>query len=167
MFTKSRLINLINDMGIIKTGEFVLSSGQKSNFYFDVKALALSSLGIRMIAEGFASLLDEYSFDSVGGHVLGCCPLVTALQFSFDCTGFYYRGVAKEHGTKKDYEGVIGERVVIVEDVITTGKSVLATLEFLKSYQTTVVAIVVVINRSELRELNGIPVLSLLDSGDF
>jgi orotate phosphoribosyltransferase len=144
--------------------EVTLASGAKSNFYIDVKKTALTAEGhwllgrifLEMIARNFA-----WTIDAVAGVELGGCPLASAVSLTsaFSRRGLpaiYVRKQAKEHGTKSLVEsgGGLGDpnpamRIVLLEDVITTGGSSLRAIETLRTWGVSVVGVICVVDREE------------------
>jgi len=115
-------------------GDFVLASGQRSDFYIDARRTTMSGEGLQLIgALGLEAIVRAgWQPDSVGGLTLGADPVAYAIAVAARSHGvpidaFSVRKEAKPHGTGKRIEGcfVPGARVVIVEDVITTGRSAL------------------------------------------
>lgn len=152
-YDRDKLIELIRSEAI-EFGEFTLASGQKSPYYIDCRRVTLCSAGASLIAAGILKLLDQEPFDAIGGLTLGADPIVGAvLRAAADCgrdlRGFLVRKEAKGHGTGKRIEGPLraGDRVVIVEDVTTTGGSALQAIEAVESAGACVVRIVAVLDR--------------------
>lgn len=137
-------------------GTIVLSSGKKSDFYIDVKVVALIADGAKLIGKCFAEIIKRNNIktDAVAGVTLGGDPLVTATSIETGLPGLIIRKKPKEHGTSKQIEGIenvpIGSNVVLLEDVVTTGGTVLERgAEILKRAGYNVVAIIAVVDRQE------------------
>jgi orotate phosphoribosyltransferase len=157
----------------------ILASGRESDFYIDVRKISLMSEGAYLIANGIWEQLKGMEFDAVGGPTLGADPILSALGYHVHVQGealnlFIVRKEAKEHGTKRVYEGPElkqGARVVLVDDVATTGGSVIKAYEQLKPMGIQPVAAFVVVDREEGAKENfdklGIPLYSLLKKSDF
>jgi orotate phosphoribosyltransferase len=114
---------------------FTLSSGRTSDYYMDTKLVTQDPEGISLVAEAFYNIIQNYDVEAVGGPVQGAVPIATAVSmFSFTngnaIPAFFIRGNAKEHGTMKFIEGPMENvhRVAIVDDVITSGRSVVDAL---------------------------------------
>lgn len=110
----------------------VLSSGRVSSFYFDARMVTLRADGAYFLARHVLETVPADSYDAVGGMTMGADPIaaaVSALSWELDTpkTAFIVRKAAKEHGRRKRVEGPLerGSRVVIVEDVTTSGGSAL------------------------------------------
>jgi orotate phosphoribosyltransferase len=144
----------------VRFGHFVLASGRESDFYVDVKSVFLvpeviELMGASLVAAYLASGL---KVDAVGGMTLGADPLVTAFVLEarrrgLNIPGFIVRKEAKEHGTQKNIEGgdrlQPGSKVLLLEDVVTSGGSSLRTVEICKAYDLSPVAVLTVVDRQE------------------
>ncbi len=121
-------------------GEFTLASGQKSSYYVDGRMTTLSAEGARLIGEILYEAIAPLNIDAVGGMTLGADPIVSAISLTSalkgsPIPGFLIRKEAKGHGTGRQVEGHLkpGQRVVLVEDVITTGGSFLKAIDAVKA----------------------------------
>ncbi len=155
MYDRSTLISLIRELAL-KTGDFTLASGKKSHYYLDCRKVTLDSRGANLIAAGMLELLANDMPDAVGGMAIGADPITAAIITVAGAQGKHLRGFivrkeAKQHGTGKDVEGPVeaGQRVVIVEDVITTGGSALAAAEKARVAGLHVVGVLGIIDRLE------------------
>jgi len=139
-----------------KRGKFKLSSGRESDFYLDAKHTTLVGEGSLLVAE---ILLDEVinaHIDAIGGLTIGADPIIgSVLTLSAMKThplrGFIVRKGVKEHGTQKLIEGPIkkGDRVIIVEDVMTTGASAYKAVKAVEDIQCKVVKVIPLVDRDE------------------
>jgi orotate phosphoribosyltransferase len=151
---REKLLSLIQNRAFMR-GEVKLSSGQKSDFYVDGKMIEMHPLGAYLIGEALFEQVEGMGVNAVGGLAIGAVPLVTSLAVSChlhgrdDIEGFFVREEAKSHGTMKTIEGKLpeGARVVIVDDVVTSGNSVLKAVEAVEGKGATVVAIVAIVDR--------------------
>ncbi len=142
-----------------KEGDFTLASGKKSSYYFDGRQTALNPKGAWLIGNLFNHLLDDITeLDAVGGMTLGADPLVTATSLiSFEKGGnvaaFIVRKEAKGHGTGNYIEGLgnipKGSKVAMLEDVVTTGGSLLKACERVKDAGLEIVAVATILDREE------------------
>lgn len=153
MYDREQLIELFKSRAL-KFGDFTLASGQKSSYYLDGKQITLHSLGLRQVALGLVELLSEVEFDAIGGMSIGADPiiggfLVAAAEAGRDVDGFLVRKEAKGHGTNRFVEGPVkpGSRVVIVDDVVTTGGSALLSAERIIEFGCEVVLAVGIVDR--------------------
>jgi orotate phosphoribosyltransferase len=136
-----------------------LASGKESDFFFDCKQTVLTAEGHALAGELLFELLAQLpACDAVGGVELGGCPLASAVSLvSFQrgrsLPALYVRKERKDHGTSKMVEGdkslFPGIRVVLLEDVITTGGSSLRAVEALKGVGANVVGIAALVDRQE------------------
>jgi orotate phosphoribosyltransferase len=146
-----KLKDLLKNTGAVKTGEFTLSSGKKSNFYVDCRKVTLHPEGAKLIAKIILEKIKDLKVDAVGGLTLGADPIAAAVVTLSDIPGFIVRKNAKEHGTRQRIEGLIekGWNVVIVEDVVTTGASAKEAIEAAEAAGAKVVKVISVVDREE------------------
>jgi len=177
MYDRQRLIELFRQHAL-KFGEFTLASGQKSSYYLDGRLITLHAEGLRLIAQGVLETLADIDFAAVGGMSIGADPIVggiltVAAERGRPLLGFLVRKAAKEHGTKRAVEGPVqpGSKVVIVDDVITTGGSSLQAIDHVQEMGCKVVGVVGVCDRlqggAEAFAARGIRFQSLLTIRDF
>jgi orotate phosphoribosyltransferase len=132
-------------------GDFLLRSGARSSYYIDKYLFTTQPDLLRRIAAELAARLPD-GVQRVAGPVLGAVPLVTALSLASELPMLIVRTEsAKEYGTAKQIEGVLqaGERVVLVEDVVTTGGAALAAVQVLREAGADVLAALAVVDREE------------------
>lgn len=148
---KQELKKLLKDTGAVKTGEFTLSSGKKSNFYVDCRKVTLHPQGAKLIGKIILDKIKGLKVAAIGGLTLGADPITSAVVTLSDIPGFIVRKKAKEHGTQQRIEGIIakGFNVVIVEDVATTGASALQAIEAVEAIGAKVVKVIAVVDREE------------------
>ncbi|MBJ44920.1 MAG: orotate phosphoribosyltransferase [Planctomycetaceae bacterium] len=171
------LIALIREKAL-KFGEFTLASGKKANFYLDCRKATLDPQGANLIGSGMLELMKANLPDAVGGMAIGADPITGALvtlsgQTSHPLRGFIVRKETKGHGTGQAVEGPVtaGDRVVIVEDVITTGGSALRAIDQAREFGLEVVEALAIIDRlaggQAAFEQKGVPLRTLLTIRDF
>ena len=155
VYDKSLLISLIHKHAL-QIGEFTLASGKTANFYLDCRKLSLTGEGANVVAAGFISLMQQNWPDAVGGMAIGADPITAAVvtcawQQGQDLRGFIVRKQAKEHGTGKKVEGPVksGDRVIMLEDVVTTGGSSLLAIEYAREFGLQVDEIYAVVDRQQ------------------
>ncbi|AEC52695.1 orotate phosphoribosyltransferase [Pyrococcus sp. NA2] len=150
---KDKLIELIIKEGCIKFGHFILTSGKESNYYIDIKKLITNPEALKIIARLIKEKAEELGleYDKVAGPELGAVPIATALSLETNKPLLIIRKKKKEHGTGKIIEGEVreGDRVLLVEDVTTTGGSVIRAAKILREHGANVVGIFVVVDREE------------------
>jgi orotate phosphoribosyltransferase len=156
MYNRQRLMELFRERAL-KFGEFTLASGKKASYYLDGKQITLHSEGLRLVGEGLLDLLADVQFDAIGGMLLG----------------FLVRKEPKGHGTQRYIEGPVqpGMKVVIVDDVVTTGGSSLQAIDRIQEFGCEVVQVVAIVDRMEGGAANfqarGLRLRSLLTIEDF
>ena len=130
-------VRLLEEAGALLYGDFELSSGRRSSYYFDSKKLTLYPPGALFVASQIVRKLDAEGIGCVGGVAYGGIPIVshivmlTGMREARPIRAFYHRKDSKEHGTGAAAEGQFptpGEAVAIVEDVVTTGGSLLQSI---------------------------------------
>lgn len=117
-------------LGIIKFGKFTLKSGIESPFYVDLRPLASDPNILKNLAHYLLKMLPSEDFDLICGVPYAALPMATAMSLESCIPLIIKRKEAKEYGTKKRIEGIYssGQKCLLVEDVITSGKSLLETL---------------------------------------
>ncbi len=167
------LIQLLRERSV-QLGDFTLASGRRSSFYIDARLTTMSARGLALIGElALAAIRGRgWAPMSVGGLTLGADPVAYAIAAASIrlppvIDGFTIRKEAKGHGTKRRVEGCFrsGDRVVITEDVITTGGSAIQAIEAVKAEGGIVLGVVAVVDREEggreSIEATGISVVAL------
>ena len=154
--TLDRLLALALERGAIKYGDFTLTSGKKSSYYFDGRLLSLDPEGAFLISQAIIPLLEQAGAMAVGGTTLGADPMVAALALASHIKGrsipaFIVRKESKTHGTKQNIEGPLepGTNVGIVDDVCTTGGSLFHAIEAAEEAGCSVVKVVSILDRNE------------------
>jgi orotate phosphoribosyltransferase len=137
-----------------RLGDFKLSSGGKSDYYIDCRTTTLDAKGSKLTGQVF---LDEirargWKPQAIGGLTMGADPIVSAVSVvSGDINGFLVRKAEKEHGTGQRIEGFRekGSRVVIVDDVCTTGASTVQAIEAAREFGFNIVGVMCLVERQE------------------
>jgi orotate phosphoribosyltransferase len=160
-----------------RLGQFKLSSGGTSDYYIDCRTTTLHAEGGRLTGEALLDLLNEHGIDAeaVGGLTLGADPIVSNVATASAqralsnpaaslLHGFLVRKAEKQHGTARRIEGFCreGARVVIVDDVCTTGASTINAIEAAREAGMTVAAVVCIVEREEA---NGRPAVEAAAAG--
>ena len=178
MYDRDLLQSLILEKSL-KFGDFTLASGKKATYYLDCRQITLDSVGAKLIGEGILEILQNDSMpQAVGGMCIGADPITAAVitvaaYQGIPLKGFMVRKQSKGHGTNQFVEGpiVAGDRVVIVEDVVTTGGSSLEAIERVEALGVTVDGVIAIIDRleggREQFEAKGYTLHSLFTVRDF
>jgi orotate phosphoribosyltransferase len=147
----SDLPQLIQEGGVIKRGKFKLSNGSLTDYYIDKYAFETNPEILAPIVDELVSIMLKDEIDVVAGPELGAVPLVTAVSLRTGIPSAYIRKGEKHHGTQARVEGTIdkGKRVVIIEDVTTTGGTILETAEIVEEVGGVVERMIVVVDRNE------------------
>ena len=162
----------------MRFGEFVLSSGATSNYYIDVRKTSLHPEGLKLISHMFHEILQTDNITAVGGLTLGADPLVAGLMlYSAErgrpLEGFLVRRTTKDHGLRGQVEGNLAghKRVAILDDVITSGESVLIAAEAAETYKAQVVRVLAVVDRgqgaTQIFQQRGLPFTTLFSIGEL
>ncbi|MFW5994571.1 MAG: orotidine-5'-phosphate decarboxylase [Spirochaetia bacterium] len=142
------LSSLIRE-GCFRTGQFTLKSGARSPFYVDLRKASSHPALLSRIAEAYARLAREIVFDRIAGIPVAALPLATAVSLNINMPLIYPRIPLKAHGTGNRVEGEFrpGERALLLDDLITSGKSKLEAVEVLRAEELEVSDLVVLIER--------------------
>jgi len=137
-----------------RLGEFKLSSGGTSDYYIDCRTTTLDARGAQLTGEVFLDEIREQGWeaDAVGGLTMGADPIVVAVAVtSGTLHGFLVRKAEKQHGTGQRIEGFRekGARVVIVDDVCTTGSSTVQAIEAAREYGFEVIGVMCLVERQD------------------
>ena len=155
--TAARLLELALERSAIRYGDFTLSSGRKSAYYFDGRLLSLDPEGAHLIGKAMLPLLSDAGVAAIGGPTLGADPIVAAVamaswQQGTPLPAFIVRKEAKEHGTAQLIEGPLpppGTSVAIVDDACTTGGSLFHAIAAAEEAGCTVGLVMAVLDRNE------------------
>src|SRR4051794_38374009 len=173
-----RLLTLLAERSA-RRGHFTLASGRQSTLYIDARLTTMSPDGLALIGPlGFEALrASGWPVDAVGGLTLGADPVSYAIAYASALAGssvraFTVRKEAKAHGTGRLIEGPFreGDRVAVIEDVITTGGSALRAVEAVRAAGGTVAGVLAVVDREEggreALEAAGIAVIALAQASE-
>ena len=137
-----------------RLGEFKLSSGGTSDYYIDCRTTTLDAKGSRLTGEVFLDEIRHWGWNpqAIGGLTMGADPIVSAVAVvSGELNGFLVRKAEKQHGTGQRIEGFHekGARVVIVDDVCTTGASTIQAIEAAREFGFEIVGVMCLVEREE------------------
>jgi uridine monophosphate synthetase len=159
---------ILYEIGAVRFGEFKLHSGKMSPIYIDLRLLASFPQAMRRAAELYSALLREMTFDLLAAAPLAGLPIGTAISLAMDVPLGYARPAVKGYGTGKRIEGKweAGQRAVMVDDLVTSGDSLLGGIRLLEAGGLVVNEAVVLLDREqggkEMLEANGIKLTSAM-----
>ena len=179
MTTHDRLLSILAERSA-RRGQFTLASGRQSTLYIDARLTTMSPDGLALIGPlALAALHDvDWRVHAIGGLTLGADPISYAIAYASADTAsplraFTVRNEAKAHGTGRLIEGPFreGDRVAVIEDVITTGGSALRAAEAVRAAGGTVAGILALVDREEggrdALVSAGLPVVALARASDI
>lgn len=164
------LKQMLKDMNVVQTGDFVLASGKKSNYFVNIKRASTDPKVLREIGKAMAPHVGDCR---IAGMALGAVPIAVAVALETGRSFVMVRKEPKDHGTKELIEGQVspGERFVVVEDVATTGGSTMRVVNALREKGAWVTKAIVVVDReegaSELLSQNGVEFVSIFKAKDL
>jgi orotate phosphoribosyltransferase len=150
---RAELLGAIKAKAVVH-GDVVLSSGQRANWYVDLRRVTLDGLAAPLVGRVMLDLTEDLGYEAVGGLTLGADPVATAMMHAAAARGrrldaFVVRKSEKAHGLQRRIEGpdVAGRRVLAVEDTSTTGNSVLTAVDALLEAGAEVAGVAVIVER--------------------
>ena len=152
---KQRLLELISRRSLLQNRDFVLTSGRPSRFFFDMKRTLLDPEGAVLAGELLFDMIRNEDVDAVGGLETGAIPIVALLCAQSwpqkPISGFFVRKETKGHGTDQRIDGLLepASRVILFEDVTTTGGSVMQAAEEARRRDCEIVKIISIVDRLE------------------
>lgn len=177
MSDRTRLLQLFKERAF-SLGRFTLASGKESTYYINSKKAIFNSEAVALLADIIWEMTRDFRLDAVGGLEVGAIPMAAVVaqryhQEGRSLEGFFVRKQAKDHGSKERIEGVVrpGFRVAVLDDVLTTGGSVLQAIDEVERIGAQVVAVVCIVDRLEgARELlaprcDYLPIFTIRDFG--
>jgi orotate phosphoribosyltransferase len=176
---RTRVFQIIKERSF-EFGDFVLSSGETSNYYLDMKPTMFDPEGASLLAQLIFLRAAELKADYIGGLEMGAVPLIAPInmlsyQDGRDLPGFFVRKQSKDHGTKKLVEiragDLRGKRVVILEDVTTKGDSAMQAVKASQAEGANVILVLSIVDReagaAALFKTAGIPFECLFRASEF
>jgi len=177
---RARLFELLRTRSFERK-RVVLASGRESDFFIDCKQAVLTAEGHAVVGETMLDALSSLpACDAIAGVELGGCPLasavaLTSFQRGAPLDAVYVRKDAKDHGSRRTLEGntrlAAGARLVLLEDVVTTGGSTLSAATKLRAAGYVVSGVVALVDRleggREAIEQDGLPLVALFTRADF
>jgi orotate phosphoribosyltransferase len=158
--SKTRLRDIIKARSFSTGSNVKLASGRTSNFYFNMKPTMLDPEGAALIGELALAAIADLDADYIGGLEMGAVPLATAVAIASHKAGkrlpaFFVRKQPKDHGAEKLVEGLApgetlqGKRVIIIEDVTTTGGSSMKAIDAVRKEGGEVACVLTIVERKE------------------
>jgi orotate phosphoribosyltransferase len=149
----ARLLDLFKSRAVA-FGDFTLASGKKSSYYINSKKVLFHGEAIALLGDLLYDATADLDFQVIGGLEIGAIPMATAAVLRFQragrtLEGFFVRKQAKGHGSQDRVEGRVsdGDRVVIVDDVLTTGESVVQAIDAVEAIGAKVLRVVCIVDR--------------------
>ncbi|AKB80682.1 Orotate phosphoribosyltransferase [Methanosarcina barkeri 3] len=148
---KQELIAALKACGAIRYGNFTLASGKKSKYYIDIKKASTDPKTLKLIARQAAFRIKQMDVNIVAGVELGGVPLATAASIETELPLLIVRKAIKDYGTKSRFVGDIEpkDRLVMLEDVTTSGGSVRNAIEVVRETGANVKYVISVVDREE------------------
>jgi orotate phosphoribosyltransferase len=150
MSAYDELRKFITDLAVVR-GQFVLSSGGTSDWYLDMRRLTLDHRAAPLVGRVMNELTADWEYEAVGGMTMGADPIAAAMLHTANrpLDAFVVRKADKVHGLQRRIEGpdVSGRKVLAVEDVTTTGSSVLSAVDALREAGAEVIGVAVIVDR--------------------
>ena len=151
--TRDRLRDLFRARAL-QFGDFTLASGRKSSYYVNSKKVLFHAEAITLLGEELYAATADLDFQAIGGLEVGAIPMAAAALTAFHrhgrhLEGFFVRKQAKGHGSQELVEGQVGagDAVVVIDDVLTTGGSVIQAIRAVEAAGATVARVVCVCDR--------------------
>jgi orotate phosphoribosyltransferase len=175
---RERLRRIIKARSLLTGTEFKLASGRQSGFFFDMKKTMFHPEGASLIADViFEAIRGDRDVGFIGGLEMGAVPIVAAVAMRSypdrPISGFFVRKEAKDHGTKRLVDGCLdpGSKVILLEDVTTTGGSVMKAVQAVRDMGCTVERVVTIVDRLEGAAANlqkqGLELVPIFTARDF
>jgi orotate phosphoribosyltransferase len=172
---RAELLAAIKAKAVVR-GDFILSSGQRADFYVDLRQILLDGRLAPLAGRVMLALTWDLGYEAVGGLTMGADPVATAMMHAAASQGtpidaFVVRKQEKDHGLQRRIEGpdVAGRRVLAVEDTSTTGASPLAAVDALREAGAHVVGVAVLVNRGAREHVTdrGLPFRAAYELSDL
>ena len=148
---KQELIAALKACGAVRYGNFTLTSGKKTKYYIDIKKASTDPKTLKLIARQAAIKIEDMDVSTVAGIELGSVPLATAVSMETELPLLIVRKATKGYGTKSRFVGDIKpkDKILMLEDVTTTGGSVIDAIKIVREAGASVKHIISVVDREE------------------
>lgn len=150
-YSEDNLIDALRECEAIRFGDFTLASGKKSRYYIDIKKATSMPKVLKLISEMASEKIRSMQVDRIGGVALGGVPLATAVSLITEYPLLLIRKSEKGYGTGGRFVGDVnkGETIVLIEDVTTSGGSVIDAIDVLRNEGVVVNTVITVVDREE------------------
>ncbi len=174
--SRTRLLEIFRTRAF-SFGHFILASGKQSSYYINSKKAIFNAEAVWLLADVIWERTKGLDIDAVGGLEVGAIPMATAVVQRYHeegrkLEGFFVRKQVKDHGSKDHIEGVVeaGFRVCVVDDVLTTGGSLLQAVSEVERVGAKVAAVICIVDRLEgaaekLQHYKYLPIFTIRDFG--
>ena len=174
--SRARLLELFKSRAVF-FGQFTLASGKQSSYYINSKKAIFNAEAVWLLGDVLFQMTQELNIQAIGGPEVGAIPMACAAAMRYHEQGqtieaFYVRKQAKSHGSGEMVEGLVrpGDRVAVVDDVLTTGGSVLQAIQELERVGAKVAGVLCIVDRLEgarqaLAPHPFLPIFSVRDFG--
>lgn len=173
-FMDQELVESLKTCGAVKFGNFTLASGRKSTYYIDIKKATSDPRTLELIARRIVKVMDDENIcaEAIGGVAVGGIPLATAVSLASGLPLVIIRKALKDYGTGGRLIGDVEDRrLLIVEDVTTTGGSVVEAVGVLRDEGAVIDTVITVVDRvegaSEALKAVGVRLLPLVKAADL
>ena len=148
---KTKLMELLKEDNVIKFGDFTLSSGRKSDYYIDMKKAITEPAILECVAHLITDKIKDMDIVKIAGPALGAVPIATATSLISKKPMLMIRKAKKSYGTNKQIEGELldNDQVIIVEDVTTTGGSLIKSIDVIEENGGKIIEAFVIVDREE------------------
>ena len=151
-----RLLERALELGALQYGEFTLSSGAKSSYYFDGRLLTTDGESVAIVADMFLEVLTSRDIHRFGGPAVAAVPIIGGMVLmahtrGYDLKGYFVRSEAKKHGMGKMIEGHIspGDSVAVWDDAISTGGSLFSAIDAVCTLPADIEVVLTILNRNQ------------------
>jgi orotate phosphoribosyltransferase len=169
---RAELLQLIKQIAVVP-GKVTLSSGREADYYIDLRRITLHARAAPLVGRVLRDITHDWGYEAVGGLTLGADPVGAAVLHASHgaVDSFVVRKAEKAHGMQQRIEGpsVAGRRVLVVDDVSTTGSSPLTAVDALRAADADVVGVALIVDRGggAAIEAAGLPVRSAFTLADL